>query len=91
MKFREVIQSLKEVYDDEGPNGCGQVFIHMLRKKDSERVAHAVLFLTKVVYKMDTCTADCWEELESKKICSCKCNDEEMLLHLDSDGIFGEA
>ena len=91
---KEVIQSIKEVYDTEGPNGCGQLFtsmLHMCDKNDEVRIARAVLFLTNVVYKMDTCTEDCFDGLESKKICTCNCNDEEMCIYLDSDGLFGEA
>lgn len=76
LKTREVLQNLKSLYDERGVEGIGHLFNEML-KNPEKRVARVVKWALKVVYKIDTCKKDCFEDLQSKKKLVCNCNNEE--------------
>ena len=86
--IKDVIVDLKNLYDAEGVNGCAAAFkIVTKTAKHPERV----LDLFYVLYKIDTCESTCFENLESKNICSCLCNGESMVLWLLANDLIGEA
>jgi hypothetical protein len=75
------IMVLKELYDIDGMYGCNKIF-KQLMKRNPERFRR-IKFLMKVVYSFDTCFADCWNNLASKKYFCCACYDDPIIITLD--------
>jgi hypothetical protein len=88
MTTKQVIQSLKSVYDKYGVNEVGEIFVAMAEQgkegtqKEKEQVARGITFLTDVLYKIDTCESDCFDNIENKNIINCGCNGEPFVLPL---------
>jgi hypothetical protein len=74
-KKQSLIQTItagfKEKYDNEGADEFTEIF-HTLLKKDLK----LALWAMGLLYKIDSCRADCFEKLQEKTGCVCDCNDE---------------
>lgn len=83
---RAMIKTVKYLYETDGLKECGKQFEKILdaapNNEVGERVARMVEQLIAFIYKMDTCNANCFEDLETKDICTCDCNDESMSIFL---------
>lgn len=86
--IKDIIIDLKNLYDAEGVDGCAAAF---KTAAETAKYPEKILGLFNVLYKIDTCESTCFENLESKNVCSCLCNEEEMTLWLIPDDFVGEA
>jgi hypothetical protein len=89
---RQLIQNFKHLYDEAGVQGCGELINLILRKKFEDE-AKILLFniLMKALYKFDTCTSNCFDDLDRKKMFSCLCNGETVSFPLEMDDSVGAA
>ena len=86
---RQVIQNFKFLYDEIGIDGCAE-FINIIlkRKFEDEAKIRLVNLLMKVLYKFDTCTSNCFNDLDRAKIFSCLCNGETISFPIEiNDGV----
>lgn len=72
----------KQLYDIEGLDGCNQLLKTLLESPDKNRLK-LVIQLIKILYKMDTCEMNCFDNLGDKDFCSCSCNDSEIVISFD--------
>lgn len=82
---KDAILAFKMIYDTGGVDGATALFKGLLGKGNDERTAKLVLFLMHVLFKIETCTQDCFEKIEERRVINCQCNDEPMVIPLEGD------
>lgn len=91
LSAKDAILKIKKLYDINGIHGCDALLESLLKRRPNNTVFLKILFLKAVVDKIDTCTSNCWEDLESKKFFACECNDDPFVVPLDDDQEIGIA
>lgn len=82
--IRDLLIGIKVNYDRGGIERVVGVLAEMLNHKDADhRVERFASFVIDVVAKMHICYSNCFEDLDTKDICSCLCYDAELILYLN--------
>lgn len=80
---KDLLIKLKGAYDSDGMPGMGYLLKLIMNHEfdDNNRKIDFLELLMFLTYKIDTCEADCFENLKDKWLCRCECSGSLMEVH----------
>lgn len=87
-----IIEAIKRIYEHDTPYEIERRLNHELMVVKGTEYEYAasqrVADLMAIVHKMDSCTSDCFKDIEHHSVGRCACNDELLsILILDNDTV----